>query len=85
MADEEGFLPGENNIFGDLNRLSSMLADMDERALVLSIAAFAEEALRDLIKATSCLGTPPTRCWRASMRHWVLFLRGLGWRRHWAC
>jgi len=28
-----------------------MLADLDERALVLSLAAFAEEALRDLIEA----------------------------------
>jgi len=51
MIDEEGFLPGKDDVFGDLNRLNSMLNDLDERALVLSLAAFAEEALRDLIKA----------------------------------
>lgn len=51
MVDEEDLLPGEDNVFGDLNRLNSMLAELDERALVLSLAAFAEEALRDLIKA----------------------------------
>lgn len=51
MADEKGSLPSEDDVFGDLNRLNSMLANLDERALVLSLAAFAEEALRDLIKA----------------------------------
>ncbi|GAN55307.1 hypothetical protein [Tanticharoenia sakaeratensis] len=51
MAYEENFLPGEDDVFGDLNRLNSMLANLDERGLVLSLAAFAEEALRDLIRA----------------------------------
>jgi DNA-binding MltR family transcriptional regulator len=51
MAGAEGFLPSEDSVFGDFNRLNSMLANLDERALVLSLAAFAEEALRDLIRA----------------------------------
>lgn len=39
------------DIFSDLNRLNSMISGLDERALVLSLAAFAEDALRDLIEA----------------------------------
>ncbi|WP_438382398.1 MltR family transcriptional regulator [Asaia sp. BMEF1] len=50
MADEEGILPHEDDVFGSLNRLNSLLEKLDERALVLSLAAFAEEELRDLIK-----------------------------------
>ncbi|HSI52303.1 MAG TPA: hypothetical protein VLA61_28890 [Ideonella sp.] len=46
-------LPEEptDNIFGPLNKLSRALQSHDERGLVLSLAAFAEEALGDLILA----------------------------------
>ncbi|MCW0045458.1 MltR family transcriptional regulator [Brevundimonas sp. BT-123] len=40
-----------DEIFGNLNDLTDLLADMDERGLVLSLAAFAEDALGDLIAA----------------------------------
>lgn len=45
--DEAGF----DWVFGDLNRLQKALGDSDERGLVLSLAAFAEDALGDLIAA----------------------------------
>lgn len=41
----------EDDVFGSLNRLTSMLHDHDERGLILSLAAFAEEALGRLIEA----------------------------------
>ncbi|MNR84333.1 mannitol repressor protein [compost metagenome] len=41
----------EDNVFGPLNRLTRMLDDHDERGLILSLAAFAEEALGRLIEA----------------------------------
>lgn len=40
-----------DEVFGELNDLTALLADMDERGLVLSLAAFAEDALGDLIAA----------------------------------
>lgn len=43
-------LPADE-VFGDLNDLTAILADMDERGLILSLAAFAEDALGDLIAA----------------------------------
>jgi len=51
MTNTERLEPEVDDAFGDLNRLNSMLANLDERALVLSLAAFAEEALGDLIQA----------------------------------
>ncbi len=47
----EPLLDGHDNVFEDLNRLQSILGDLDERGLVLSLAAFAEDALGDLIAA----------------------------------
>jgi DNA-binding MltR family transcriptional regulator len=41
----------EDDVFGPLNRLTRMLHDHDERGLILSLAAFAEEALGRLIEA----------------------------------
>ena len=38
-------------IFGGLNRLQDITKNLDERGLVLSLAAFAEEALEDLLLA----------------------------------
>lgn len=40
-----------DNIFGPLNKLGRSLSGLDERGLVLSLAAFAEEALGELILA----------------------------------
>jgi hypothetical protein len=40
-----------DSTFGPLNRLASTLRDHDERGLILSLAAFAEEALGRLIEA----------------------------------
>lgn len=40
-----------DEVFGSLNRLNGILQGLDERGLVLSLAAFAEEALGDLIKS----------------------------------
>jgi hypothetical protein len=42
--------PEEDETFGTLNTLVPTLGDMDERGLVLSLAAFAEEALGHLLK-----------------------------------
>lgn len=42
---------GESDVFGPLNRLTKTLGDHDERGLILSLAAFAEEALGRLIEA----------------------------------
>lgn len=44
MSDER-----QDTVFGNLNRLGRFLRQLDERGLVLSLAAFAEEALGDLI------------------------------------
>lgn len=41
----------EDNAFGPLNRLTGTLSDHDDRGLILSLAAFAEEALGRLIEA----------------------------------
>ncbi len=41
----------EDGVFGPLNRLTNTLRDHDERGLILSLAAFAEEALGRLIEA----------------------------------
>lgn len=41
----------EDGEFGPLNRLTNTLRDHDERGLILSLAAFAEEALGRLIEA----------------------------------
>jgi len=43
--------PEEDTAFGSLNRLGGMLKDHDERGLVLSLAAFAEDALGKLLRA----------------------------------
>lgn len=44
-------LAEEDNTFGPLNRLTGTLRDHDDRGLILSLAAFAEEALGRLIEA----------------------------------
>jgi hypothetical protein len=41
----------EDSVFGDINLLSRSLHKLDERGLVLSLAAFAEDALGSLLKA----------------------------------
>jgi Mannitol repressor len=43
--------PEQEEVFGDLNRLHRFLTHLDERGLILALAAFAENALGDLIKA----------------------------------
>lgn len=42
-------VPLEDDIFGGINQLTHSLRDLDERGLVLSLAAFAEEALGELL------------------------------------
>jgi DNA-binding MltR family transcriptional regulator len=49
---------GKDAVFGNLNRLSQILGKLDERGLVLALAAFAEEALGDLIEAFLIPGDP---------------------------
>jgi DNA-binding MltR family transcriptional regulator len=49
---------GKDAVFGNLNRLNQILAQLDERGLVLALAAFAEEALGDLIEAFLIPGDP---------------------------
>ena len=51
MAKAKRLETEKEDVFSDLNRLNAMLADLDERALILSLAAFAEEALRELVQA----------------------------------
>ena len=41
----------EDEVFGGINLLARSLRDLDDRGLVLSLAAFAEEALGELLKA----------------------------------
>lgn len=41
----------EDEVFGDINLLTRSLRDLDDRGLVLSLAAFVEEALGELLKA----------------------------------
>lgn len=45
---EKEFAP--DSIFGPLNELSRMLRDLDDRGLVLSLSAFAEDALGELVR-----------------------------------
>jgi len=49
---------GKDEVFGNLNRLTQILGQLDERGLVLALAAFAEEALGDLIEAFLISGDP---------------------------
>jgi hypothetical protein len=49
---------GKDEVFGDLNRLTRILGQLDERGLVLALAAFAEQALGDLIEAFLIPGDP---------------------------
>jgi DNA-binding MltR family transcriptional regulator len=49
---------GKDEVFGNLNRLTRILRQLDERGLVLALAAFAEEALGDLIEAFLIPGDP---------------------------
>lgn len=44
-------MPVSKSPFDDLNRLRELTADLDERGMVLALAAFAEEALGDLLSA----------------------------------
>lgn len=55
---EKDSLVGWDDVFGDLNRLQTILMLLDERGLILSLAAFAEEALGDLIYAFMIPGEP---------------------------
>jgi DNA-binding MltR family transcriptional regulator len=41
----------EDEVFGNLNALGKILEEQDDRGLVLSLAAFAEDALGNLLKA----------------------------------
>lgn len=53
MAEQSDFEMNDDllNEMGGLNRLNESLADLDERGLVLSLAAFAEDSLGDLLRA----------------------------------
>ncbi|WP_296260158.1 MULTISPECIES: MltR family transcriptional regulator [unclassified Pseudomonas] len=51
MALEPSDSSQERHAFSDFNRLNSMLRDLDERALVLTLAAFAEDTLGALLLA----------------------------------
>lgn len=44
-------MPDDKNPFEDVNRLSQIIHDLDERGLVLTLSAFAEEALGELLAA----------------------------------
>jgi hypothetical protein len=52
---DESFTPeavdGHDKVFGGINLLTRSLHDVDDRGLVLSLAAFAEDALGSLLKA----------------------------------
>ncbi|MBB2818392.1 UNVERIFIED_ORG: DNA-binding MltR family transcriptional regulator [Rhizobium esperanzae] len=48
----------QDPVFGDLNRLQKTIEQLDERGLILALAAFAEEALGDLINAFLIPGDP---------------------------
>lgn len=50
-ASKKDELIEKDNTFGPLNRLTGTLRDHDDRGLILSLAAFAEEALGRLIEA----------------------------------
>lgn len=41
----------EDDVFGGINLLTKSLHDLDDRGLILSLAAFSEEALGELLKA----------------------------------
>lgn len=43
--------PTKDTVFGDLNQLIGRLSGLDERGLVLSLAAFAEDSLGTLLKS----------------------------------
>lgn len=49
--EKQKFSADEDGIFGSLNLLNKLLQGIDERGLVLSLAAFAEDALGLLLKA----------------------------------
>lgn len=49
--ENESDAPPKDEVFGDINDLTEMLDEMDERGLVLSLAAFAEDALGSLLTA----------------------------------
>jgi DNA-binding MltR family transcriptional regulator len=51
MSNDTNYQPEKDEVFGDLNRLQRILDQLDERGLILALAAFAEEALGDLIRA----------------------------------
>lgn len=51
IGETYGNAEDDDTAFSRFNRLSRLLHGLDERGLVLSLAAFAEEALGDLIKA----------------------------------
>lgn len=53
MSDSSGTEPleGENEAFGGFNLLTRSLRNLDDRGLVLSLSAFAEDALGSLLKA----------------------------------
>lgn len=53
MSDSAGPEPleGEDQAFGGFNLLTRSLQDLDDRGLVLSLSAFAEDALGSLLKA----------------------------------
>ncbi len=48
----------KDEVFGDLNRLQRIMAQLDERGLILALAAFAEQALGDLLSAFFIRGDP---------------------------
>ena len=50
-----------DEVFGDLNRFQRSTGSLDERGLILAIAAFAEDALGDLIKAFLMPGKAATQ------------------------
>lgn len=51
MTGDNKFGLDADDTFGNLNKLNRIINDLDDRALVLSLAAFAEESLGELLKA----------------------------------
>ncbi|MBR1267227.1 hypothetical protein JQ629_06870 [Bradyrhizobium sp. AUGA SZCCT0222] len=61
MSEAKNAEADKDLVFGNLNRLSRILGQLDERGLILALAAFAEEALGDLIEAFLISGDPAKR------------------------
>lgn len=61
MSEANEELPKRDDVFADYNRLATVISELDERGLILALAAFAEEALGDLIGAFMMPGEPAAK------------------------